>query len=281
MKCKHIKQNYLLATGTRIMFAAIGLAFATCAPSAFGWGITWADYFSNSSAPDSGNWSYQTGAGGWGNNELETYVSSYANCHGISDGSSPTGQALQIEPQTDSSGRWYSARINTYGKYSFGVGSYLAISCRFPNGGQGYWPAGWCLGTSGGNWPADGEIDVAESINGDEDNWQTLHMPGANGSTYSPGTGEEYVGDAINDYVTYGMWLDTSGSYINFEINGTVITTIYASSTPSGATWEYWSPRQFYILLNCAIGGNFPGNPNSGTRANANFDIAYVEVYQN
>ncbi len=281
MKYKHVKQTYLPATGTRVMFAAIGLTMATCAPNAFGWGITWADYFSTSSAPDSANWSYQTGAGGWGNDELETYVSSYANCHGISDSSSPTGQALQIEAQTASDGDWYSARINTDGKYSFGVGTYLAICCRFPDAGPGYWPAGWCLGTSGGTWPADGEIDVAESINGYWDNWQTLHMPGANGSVYSPGTGEYSVPTATQDYNTYGMWLDTSGSYINFELNGNVIDTIYASSTPSGATWEYWSPRQFYILLNCAIGGDFPGDPNGDTADDGNFDIAYVEVYQN
>jgi hypothetical protein len=278
---KRIKQTNLLATGTRATLAAFGLLLVTCTPRAFGWGITWADYFSTSSAPDSANWSYTTGSGGFGNQELETYVSSYANCHGISDGGSPTGQALQIEAQTDSSGRWYSARINTYGKYSFGQGTYLEFSCKFPNAGKGYWPAAWCLGTSGGNWPANGEIDVAESIDGDNDNWQTLHMPGANGSVYSPGTGEYGVGNATSAYNRYGMWLDTSGSYINFELNGNVIDTIYASSTPSGATWEYWSPRQFYIILNCAIGGTFPGNPNSGTQDNGNFDIAYVEVYQN
>lgn len=266
--------------GARVTLAAAGLLLLTCAPCAFGWGITWADYFSTSSAPDSANWSYQTGGGGWGNDELETYVSSYANCHGISDGSSPTGQALQIEAQTDNSGNWYSARINTYGKYSFGVGTYLAICCRFPDAGPGYWPAGWCLGTQG-SWPACGEIDVAESINGYWDNWQTLHMPGANGSVYSPGTGEYSVPTATQDYNTYGMWLDTSGTYINFELNGNVVDTIYESSTPSGASWEYYSGQQFYILLNLAIGGTFPGNPNGSTADDGNFDIAYVEVYQN
>jgi hypothetical protein len=252
------------------------LLLTAATPRAFGWGITWADYFSTSSAPSSANWSYQTGAGGWGNNELETYVNSYANCHGISDSSSPTGQALQIEAQTDSSGRWYSARINTNGKYSFGQGTYLEFSCKFPNAGQGYWPAAWCLGTSGGNWPANGEIDVAESIDNAEGNWSTLHMPG-----WNPGTGEYSVPNATTQYHRYGMWLDTSGSYINFEYQGNVVDTIYASSLPSGATWEYWSPRQFYILLNLAIGGSFPGNPNSSTQDNGNFDIAYVEVYQN
>jgi beta-glucanase (GH16 family) len=284
MKNKHRTQNHLLAStsmiGARVTLAAAGLLLLTCTPRAFGWGITWADNFTGvNNQPSSANWSYQTGAGGWGNNELETYVNSWANAHVISDGTGTDNQALQIEAQTDSSGRWYSARINTLGKHSFGTGTYLEFNCKFPNAGQGYWPAAWCLGTSGGNWPADGEIDVAESIDNQEANYQTLHMPGANGSVYSPGTGYESVANATTTYNRYGMWLNNDGSYINFELNGNVVDTIYASSTPSGATWEYWPGRQFYVLLNLAIGGSFPGNPNGSTQANGNFDIDYVWQY--
>jgi beta-glucanase (GH16 family) len=106
-------------------------------------------------------------------------------------------------------------------------------------------------------------------------------MPGAGGSVYSPGTGEQSVPNATTAYNRYGMWLNTDGSYINFELNGNVVDTIYASSTPSGATWEYWPGRQFYLLLNLAIGGSFPGNPNSGTQDDGNFDIDYVQIWNN
>jgi hypothetical protein len=277
MKNKHQINNLIGAgkIGTRVTLAAFGLLLATYAPSAFGWGITWSDYFSTSSAPDS-NWSYNTGAGGWGNDELETYVSSYANCHGISDGSSPTGQALQIEAQTASNGDWYSARINTYGHQTFPDGTYVLFECKFPNAGQGYWPAAWCLGTWTSSWPQCGEIDVAESIDGQTGNYQTLHMP-----NWNPGTGFEEISDATSAYIGYGAWINGDGSYINFELNGNVITTIYASSLPSGATWEFWPGNNYYMILNLAIGGDFPGNPNSSTKDDGNFDIAYVQVWQN
>jgi hypothetical protein len=255
------------------------LLLGASAPLAFGWGITWSDDFTGvGNAPYSGNWSYQTG-GNNANNEKETYVSSLANCHIISDGGTTDGQALQIEAQTDSSGRWYSARIHTYGKHSFGTATYLEYSCKFPNPGggghaQGYWPAAWCLGTSGGNWPANGEIDIAESIDGDNANWWSLHMPG-----WDPSTGYYGVSGATSSYQKYGMWLNGDGSYINFELNGSTIKTIYRSSLPGGATWEFNSGRQLYCLINLAIGGNFPGNPNSSTQANGNFDIDYVHQY--
>jgi hypothetical protein len=279
MKYTHIKQNYLLATGTRVMFAAIGLALATCAPHAFGWGITWSDDFTGvNNQPYSGFWSYQTGPNN-ANNEIETYVSSWANAHIISDGTPTDGQALQIEAQTDSSGRWYSARIHTDGKHSFGTATYLEFMCKFPYAGgdaHGYWPAAWCLGTSGGNWPANGEIDVAEEVDGQWENYQTLHMPG-----WNPGTGPITVDHSTTTYHKYGVWIQGDGSYINYSIDGNTDLTIYRSSTPGGATWEYNPGRQFYILLNLAIGGqgSFPGPTDSGTQANGNFDIDYVHQW--
>jgi beta-glucanase (GH16 family) len=261
--------------GTRVTLAAFGLLLLVAgAPHALGWGITWSDNFTGiNNEPYSGNWSYNTGAGGWGNNELETYVTSFANCHVVSDGGTTDGQVLQIEAQTDSSGRWYSARINSYGKHTFPLGSYVEYNCKFPSAGQGYWPAAWCLGTWTGSWPQCGEIDIAESVNGTEGNWQTLHMPNWNPGTY------ESIGNATSAYNRYGMWLNGDGSYINFELNGNVIDTIYASSLPSGATWEFWPGNNFYFIINLAIGGNFPGNPNSGTQDNGNFRIDYIWQY--
>ena len=96
-----MKQNKLFA---RVSLVASGLLLITSAPHALGWGITWADNFTGvNNEPYSGNWSYDTGAGGWGNQELETYVTSWANAHVISDGTGTDNQALQIEAQTDSS----------------------------------------------------------------------------------------------------------------------------------------------------------------------------------
>src|SRR5580693_3096683 len=129
MKYKCIKQNNQLAcartAGSRLALAAFGLLLlGTCAPRALGWGITWADDFTGiNNQPWSGNWSFQTG-GNNANHELEIYVNSWANCHIISDGTGTDGQALQFEAQTDSNHNWYSARINTSGRHSFGPYGY-------------------------------------------------------------------------------------------------------------------------------------------------------------
>jgi beta-glucanase (GH16 family) len=287
MKYKCIKQNNQLAcartAGSRLALAAFGLLLlGTCAPRALGWGITWADDFTGiNNQPWSGNWSFQTG-GNNANHELEIYVNSWANCHIISDGTGTDGQALQFEAQTDNGnqyGNWYSARINTYGKHSFGTGTYLEYRCKFPNSGDGYWPAAWCLGTSGGNWPYNGEIDVAEEVNAKWENYQTLHMPGANGGVYSPGTGPITVNQSTTTYHNYGVWIQGDGSYITYNIDGNNTITIYRSSTPGGATWEYNPGRQFYCILNLAIGGDFPGNPDGSTSVNGNFDVDYVHQW--
>src|SRR3569833_2395960 len=93
-------------------FAAMAATTAYAVPS--GYTLNWSDEFNQGvgAQPNSGTWAFDLGAGGWGNNELETYVNSQANCHIISDGAATDGQALQIEMQTDTSGRYYSARIN-------------------------------------------------------------------------------------------------------------------------------------------------------------------------
>jgi len=276
--------QHLHAVNCRIMcsVAAILLLLGAGATRVSAWGITWSDDFTGvNNQPWSGNWSFQTG-GNNANGEIEIYVNSWANCHVISDGTGTDGQALQFEAQTDNGnqyGQWYSARINTYGKHSFGTGTYLEYRCKFPNSGKGYWPAAWCLGTSGGNWPYNGEIDVAEEVNAQWENYQTLHMPGANGSVYSPGTGPRTINQSTTTYHNYGVWIQPDGSYITFNVDGNNTITIYASSTPGGATWEYWPGRQFYCILNLAIGGSFPGNPDGATRVNGNFDVDYVHQW--
>src|SRR6266576_1889534 len=138
MKKHSTKQNnlftYIHRIGARVMLGAFALlVLGTCAPHAFGWGITWSDDFTGiNNQPWSGNWSFQTG-GGNANHELEIYVNSWANCHVVSDGTGTDGQALRFEAQTDNGnqyGNWYSARIHTNGKHSFGTGTYLEFRCK-------------------------------------------------------------------------------------------------------------------------------------------------------
>jgi len=178
-------------------------------------GITWSDEFTGASSgaqPWSGNWSYELGGGGWGNNELETYVNSWANSHMVLDGTGTDSQALRIEAQTDTgawNGHWYSARINSYGHHLVVPGSYVEFRCKFPNSGRGYWPAAWMLGTVGGAWPACGEIDVAEEVDGQ---WETIRA-----CTCRTGTDGRQNHQQFHHHLSYyGAWWPADGSSITF-----------------------------------------------------------------
>jgi len=261
--------------GDATLAAIVGLLLlGVGAPRAIAWGITWSDEFTGiNNQPWSGNWSFETGGGGFGNGELETYVNSWANCHIVSDGTGTDGQAMQFEAQTDNgqwNGNWYSARINTYGKHFVVPGSYVEYRCKFPNSGQGYWPAGWMLGTVGGNWPACGEIDVAEEVDGQWENHQSLHMPNWNPTVVWT------VDHSTTTYHNYGAWWPADGSSITFNMDGNNSATY---TRGGGGTWEFNNNNKFFIILNLAIGGFFPGNPNSGTQVNGNFLVDYVRQY--
>lgn len=275
---KTIDIQHLRCANRRVMcsvFAAL-LLIGAGANRASAWGITWSDEFTGASSgaqPWSGNWSYELGGGGWGNNELETYVNSWANSHMVWDGTGTDSQALRIEAQTDTgawNGHWYSARINSYGHHLVVPGSYVEFRCKFPNSGRGYWPAAWMLGTVGGAWPACGEIDVAEEVDGQWENHQSLHMP-----NWDP-TVVKTISNSTTTYHNYGAWWPADGSSITFNVDGVNTATF---SRGGGGTWEFNTNNRFFMIINLAIGGNFPGNPNSGTAVNGDFFVDYVRQY--
>ena len=281
---KYINQKVLTCVhrvGIRVGLASIGLfLLSASAPRALGWGITWSDEFTGASSaaqPWVGNWQYNLGGGGWGNGELETYVNSWANAHMVWDGTGTDSQALQIQAQTDNGnqyGHWYSARINSAphsgGGHLVGPGSYVEYRCKFPNSGKGYWPACWMLGTVGGQWPACGEIDIAEEVNAQWENHQSLHMPG-----WDP-TVIWTVNQSTTTYHNYGAWWPADGSSITFNMDGNNSATWYRGTQ---GTWEFNNNNRFFLIINLAIGGFFPGNPDGSTTVNGNFDIDYVRQW--
>jgi hypothetical protein len=273
-KTVHVQR--LCSANCHVMFSVLTglLLLGAGATRVSAWGITWSDEFTGiNNPPWAGNWQYDTGGGGWGNNELETYVNSLANCHIVSDGTGTDSQTLRFEAQTDTgkwNGHWYSARINTASHHLVVPGSYVEYRCKFPNSGQGYWPAAWMLGTVGGTWPACGEIDVAEEVDGQWENHQSLHMPNWNPTVVNT------INSSTTTYHNYGAWWPADGSSITFNVDGNNTATF---SKGGGGTWEFNTNNKFFIILNLAIGGNFPGNPNSSTAVNGNFFVDYVRQY--
>lgn len=252
---------------------ALGIGQPAEAQAPNGMGLVWADEFSdanNSAAPAGSIWGYDTGGGGWGNNELEVYTSNWDNAHEIYDGTGTDSSAMQIKA-TNSGGTWYSARLTTAGRHSFGPYGYFETRCKFPNAGKGYWPAFWFLGNNIGSvgWPTCGEIDVAEEINGQWENHQSLHMPG-----WDP-TLQTSPNSSTTTYHTYGA--NWQPGYVAFYQDGNFTGQF---SQGGGGNWVF-NGQTMYMLLNLAVGGNWPGNPDGSTQGTGYFDVDYVRQYEN
>lgn len=263
--------QYVLITSIAILSTVSSTAPAAAQPAGFN--LAWSDEFNGSvgSQPNSSTWSFDTGAGGWGNSELETYVTSQANCHIVADSGATDGLALQIEAQTDTSGNWYSARINSGGKKIVGPYGYVEYRAELPNSGDGYWPAAWMLGEDYGSvgWPQCGEVDILEEVDGQNVNHGSLHGP----NSYNP-TATISVNGLNSSYNTYGaLW---QPGYITFYVDGIA----YETQTSAGASGWVFDNDPMFLIINLAIGGGFPGNPDGSTQDDGNFKIDYVRVYE-
>jgi beta-glucanase (GH16 family) len=244
------------------------------------WQLVWSDEFNqpDGSAPDPTKWGYNTGGGGWGNNELEYYTSRTNNIR-IVDGQ------LVIEADQENFGgsSYTSGRLLTQGKWSWTYGR-IEARIKIPRG-QGIWPAFWMLGNSIGSvgWPACGEIDIMENIGKTSDQGTdhgTIHGP-QSGGDYNGGTGVggTYTlpgGAALaDDFHVYAVQWTTN------QIQWFVDTNLYFTATPaglpSGSTWVFTQPE--FITLNLAVGGNWPGNPDGTTVFPQQMLVDYVRVY--
>lgn len=256
--------------------------------------LVWSDEFANSTStntqPNATTWTYDTGAGGWGNNELETYCAwgstispcdtSNSNAYVGTDGN------LHIVARKPSAGVYSSARIKTQGLFSFQYGR-IEIRAQVPEG-QGIWPAFWLLGNNitTANWPACGEMDVLERVNAaTSPDWNegSIHGTGFTGTT---GLGTIYYfqsGSTAANWHTYGMiWEKGSVSYYIDDPSHPYVTYSTSSiSGLSGAKWPFDNGQSAFLILNIAVGGSWPGSPDSTTVFPAEMLVDYVRIYTN
>jgi beta-glucanase (GH16 family) len=254
--------------------------------------LVWSDEFSNSAGsdaqPDPTVWTYDTGAGGWGNGELENYCawnSSVSPCSTASPSAYVgTDGYLHIVAQQPSAGVYTSARLKSQGLFSFQYGR-IEVRAQVPEE-QGLWPAFWLLGNSiaTANWPACGEMDVLERVNAATNpDWNegSIHGTGFTGSNL--GTMYDFSsGQTAAGWHTYGMtWSKNSVSYY-IDDPSTPYATYTASNLSglSGAVWPFDSGANF-LVINLTVGGSWPGNPNAGTSFPAQMLVDYVRIYTN
>ncbi len=240
--------------------------------------LVWSDEFSSAQL-DPEVWFFETGDGsqygipGWGNNELQWYLPDSAQLE--------NGMLVITAREESQGGKDYtSARINTRDRFAFRYGR-IEARIRLP-GGQGLWPAFWLLPQDDayGTWAASGEIDVMEAVNlgaaGGNTVYGTIHYGGEWPDNVF--TGETYLvpTDARTEFHTYALEWDAT------EMRWYVDDTLYAAQNAwftSSAAYPAPFDQPFYILLNVAVGGNFPGAPNAGTAFPVTMEVDWIRVY--
>jgi beta-glucanase (GH16 family) len=233
-------------------------------------------------AIDSSKWTAEIGGGGWGNQELEYYTNSTENAYQDGAGSLVI-KAIKLAPPLSLS-CWYgpcqytSARLITKQKFDIRYGRFEA-RIKIPRG-QGVWPAFWLLGNNidSVSWPQCGEIDIMENIGKEPATVHgTIHGPGYSGAN---GIGSPYINPGsvpfADDFHVYV--LEWTTNKIRWYVDGQLYKTVTPQDLPTGTQWVYDHP--FFILLNFAVGGSWPGSPDGTTVFPQTMVVDYVRVYR-
>jgi beta-glucanase (GH16 family) len=234
--------------------------------------LVWSDEFDGDTV-NTDDWTFETGDGGWGNDELQNYTD--GDNASIEDGVLIiTAEKVDDDKTT---GSYTSTRMITWGKQEFTYGR-MEIRAKLPSG-TGVWPAIWMLGSnlSSAGWPACGEIDIMEYVGYDPYQvHSSLHTTSSSGSTVN--TDEITVENCEDEFNVYGMiWTEDSISFYVNDQDDPFYT--YAPSEKTDDNWPF-DEAQFFIL-NLAVGGTWGGADGiDNTIFPQTLEIDYVRVYQ-
>jgi beta-glucanase (GH16 family) len=225
--------------------------------------LVWSDEF-NGTAVDTSHWHFETGGGGWGNNELEFYQPQNAT---VANGN------LVITAKKEAVGgeKYTSTRMTTQGKVTPTYGR-IEARMKLPMG-NGFWPAFWMLGSNINtvSWPACGELDIMEHINATNTVYGTMHWAiSGNHSQYG-----STIDTTPGDYHVYAIEWD------NNEIRWYVDDNLYQTGNIKdniNSTRAFHLP--FFIIFNFALGGNFPNTAVDESLLPASMYVDYVRVYK-
>jgi beta-glucanase (GH16 family) len=278
-------------------------AFAPNIPSGT---LVWSDEFNGTAdttytEPNPTTWTYDTGTNCCGNNEQETYCawgSNIAPCSTASPNAYASSDGylhIQARQPTAGAATYTSARLKSAGLFSFMYGR-IEARMQLPES-QGMWPAFWTLGNNikTVNWPASGELDIMEHIDGSNPppyvggkppgyDWIAGSVHGGTSGNHEGNGTQQYhpAGFSAADWHTYGMiWTkgkiqyyidDPSNIYASFSTSDLVYSN--GSITP----WPFDMGPEF-VILNLAVGGSWPGNVDSKTVLPGNMLVDYVRIY--
>lgn len=241
------------------------------APTSYaGLSLKWSNEF-NQNSIDNTIWGYDLGGGGWGNNELETYTNNTKNSFVTSGGY----LVLEARQEPYGSVNYTSARMLTMGKKDFTYGR-IDVRAKLPKG-QGVWPAIWMLGSNIAStpWPACGEIDMMELL-GNQPNkiYGTAHWSNSGQNAQLGGNYTMPSGDFSQGFHVFSIGWDSS------NIDWYVDNQKYFTAPKSAMVGTYPFDNPFFIILNIAVGGAWPGNPDVTTVFPQRMIVDYIRVYQ-
>jgi len=238
------------------------------------WKLTWHDEFDQAKLYPS-KWEYVVGGNGFGNQEWEYYTDRATNLY-LENGMLVIQALKEDYSGADGVKRGFtSARIQTKGKFAQAYGKFEA-RIKVPYG-QGIWPAFWMMGDVAAGWPDNGEIDIMENIGREPSMVHgTVHGPGYSGAhgigaPFSLPAGERFC----DDFHVFAVEWEPKA--IRWYVDGKQYHEVTPANLPAGAKWVYDHP--FYILLNLAVGGEWPGYPDATSKFPQTMVVDYVRVY--
>jgi beta-glucanase (GH16 family) len=241
--------------------------------------LVWSDEFGGAAGgPPSSSWNFDTGGAGWGNDELQSYTSRPQNASLDRLGHLVITARSQSYTGDDGIRRSFtSARLQTLHKFELTYGA-LEARIQVP-AGQGLLPQFWMLGNNAyrpGGWPASGEIDAMEVLGSQPKTVAgTIHGPWPSAPTGLGGSTVSAVPLSAG-FHTYGV--EWSPTRISFMLDGAVYATVTPASLPAGSPWPFQHP--FFLLLDLAVGGVWPGSPDSTTAWPAHMTVDWVRAWQ-
>lgn len=242
--------------------------------------LVWSDEFNapDGSRPDAAKWAAVTNDSGYGNSELEYYTARPANV-AVRNGSLVLTARREKYVGKDGETRQYtSGRIESRGLFDLQYGR-IEARIKLPRG-QGIWPAFWMLGSNFARvgWPECGEIDIMENVGFEPSKVHgSLHGPGYSGGHPLSGIytlpGRARFSDDFHVFA-----VEWEPRAIRFYVDGILYETQTPENVPAGHRWVFNHP--FFIVLNVAVGGFWPGNPDATTKFPQTMKVDYVRVYR-
>jgi beta-glucanase (GH16 family) len=267
------------------VFAFFALfALAACANLSPSPRPVWSDEFDGSAGAsfDRAKWVADTGGNGFGNQEREFYTTRAENV--ALDGNGHLVITARAEPPSSTYQCWYgrclytSTRLKTSGLFAQTYGR-IEARIKIPRG-QGLWPAFWMLGGDIGSigWPQSGEIDIMENIGREPAVAHgTLHGPGYSGAGGIGRADTLSSGAYADDFHVFSV--EWQPNEIRWYVDGRQYHRMTPADLPSGTKWVYDHP--FFLLLNVAVGGGWPGDPDASSTFPQQMIVDYVRAYRN